>query len=48
VDKTKLVNLGGSFVQKKKEQYNLSNLHLKCEIFIQRGRDQDNAAGLVI
>jgi NAD(P)H-quinone oxidoreductase subunit J len=23
--------------RKKKEQYNLSNLHLKCEIFIQRG-----------
>lgn len=38
----------GSFVQKKKEQGNLSNLHSKCEIFIQRGRDQDNAAGLVI
>jgi hypothetical protein len=35
-------------VQKKKEQGNLSNLHSKCEIFIQRGRDQDNAAGLVI
>ena len=34
--------------KKKKEQDNLSNMHSKCEIFIQRGRDQDNAAGLVI
>jgi hypothetical protein len=35
-------------VQKKKEQYNPSNLHLKCEIFIKRGTDQDNAVGLFI
>jgi hypothetical protein len=35
-------------MQKKKEQGNISNLHSNCEIFIQRRRDQDNAAGLVI